>query len=727
MSKNSLPIGIFDSGCGGLGILNEVINLYPNENIIYYADTKNAPYGAKSIREVRELSDQVVRELISYGCKMVVVACNTASVSALSHLRASFEIPFVGVVPAIKVAAEKTTGPIGLLGTKRTLSDAYIDWLTENFAKKREIIRLEKNSLVHKIEQAKDVSDEVAQIKKSVKDFGLKSLVLGCTHFPLIKKELVKALPKIPIIDSDLAVAKQVGRILKELDLLNPNKSTPYRTILHSGPSNGLNQWVLKSNISVTKITHDYLWPRSFSILHNKKIHIIGIYGAGMSAIAQYLKARGAVVTGSDAKKNSEMEELLHKNGITTFIGHDKKNVSKCDWVIYSSAVKESNVEFMMAKESGIPILSRPDTLSLITRWHNTIAICGSHGKTTITSYMSALAHKGELPYSSIIGALVDFKDGKTNSHNRGEKYLILEADEYDRTFLSVRAQTIIVSSIDDDHKEIYPTDLDIQKAFKTFIVSQIPYPHVVLKKSDPGIKSILSTLSALNIPMTTIDLAGSADLTATEWKEISGGHQFKVNFKGRVSKSIKFYHPGAHNLTNILLSLGAMFHNDALFLEEFFSNPQSFIDAITPPKRRYEILKNGPVTLVDDFGHHPEEISQTVTTAKNQLQKGGRLWIIFQPHLYSRTVFFKDKLQEILSNSHRTLVLDIFASRESDANFVSSEILCQKFKNIEFLPQKEIETRLKKLLGEVRAGDTILCVGAGDLFGIPERLKTLL
>ncbi len=731
------PIGIFDSGVGGLAIFKKMIERLPHENIIYYADNRNAPYGTKSLSDIRRIVDGVVKKLLEMECKLIIVACNTATISAISHLRAGFNVPFVGVVPAVKVANGITAnGRIGIMGTRRTLEDSYIDWLSRSFAPDKQVVRLVCQDMVGHIERAESHSlkQSILRLQNQVKSADVDTVVLGCTHYTLITSDLADALPGIAVIDSNEAIVRQAERLLRESGRLNPSSDIPDCRVVYSGSSDTLDFWTDHLGIRhrLSGILHEAMLPRGAAFLKNKRIHIIGVLGAGMSGIAQYLADRGADVSGSDLSDNSAMTGLLHPKKIRVFHGHQGAHLENPDWVIISSAVQENNPELIEARRQGIPVLSRPDILSLMTRWHDTWAVCGSHGKTTITSYLASLALADRQWITALIGALVSSSSGDGNYFRSGEHRLIIEADEYDRTFLSIRASTIVVSSIDDDHKEIYPFPEDSFKAFLTFILSQNPYPRVVVNLDDPGARYILPTLRTLGISLCTVSLTDpAADCRVDGLTFHPAMLEFDLVYRDRMIPRLQHHHWGDHNLMNLLLALAALFTNDPSAIDRL--NDTHELPKLFIPHRRLEILQTKPFILIDDFGHHPAEVQCALKTALNHLPPSGRLLVFFQPHLFSRTRFFKQEFARILSMAHQTYVLDIYPSRETNPEGISSQIIIDEahhagYSNLHYLPSPINPSHISRILHEFGTGpdDIVMTVGAGNLWGITAMLSSI-
>lgn len=237
MNKSNQPIGVFDSGVGGTSVWQEIVKLLPNEKTIYLADSKNAPYGTKSQDEIIALSEKNTDYLLSKGCKIIVVACNTATTNAIAHLRAKYNIPFIGIEPAIKPAAlHTTTNAIGILATKGTLSSALFDQTKEKFAKDVEVVEQVGTGLVELIENNqindKETSDLLQKFLQPMLMKNIDYLILGCTHYPYLIPHIQKILPyNVKIIDSGEAVARQTKNILTQLNLLNTSNNQPQHDV----------------------------------------------------------------------------------------------------------------------------------------------------------------------------------------------------------------------------------------------------------------------------------------------------------------------------------------------------------------------------------------------------------------------------------------------------------------------------------------------------------------
>jgi len=732
------PIGVFDSGVGGLGIFQRLVEDLPQENIIYYADNGNSPYGNKSLSEIRSLTIAVVKKLIMMDCKLIVVACNTATISSIEYLRASFDVPFVGVVPAIKVANQITkNGRIGVLGTERTLQDSYVDWLTKSFAATQDVCYIPAQRLVSAIEDycAQDIDEQMDVLTPLLEESKIDSLVLGCTHYTLIYETWLRRFPRLNVIDSNDAVVRQTKRLLGQHQIENLSGEPAWRSVLHSGTDASIKRWLDKLMLThKINFCGDYhLMPRGFEFWRNKKIHIIGILGSGMSALAQYLQARGASVSGSDhGVQNKELSRKLIDQQIKLYpSGHSAEYItSEITWVVASSAINEQNIELVTAKEYGIPILRRTELLSLITRKHDTLAVCGSHGKTTISSYLASLGHAYDIPCTSLIGAQVTLPQEDNNYFSTGEDHLFLEADEYARTFLGIKAQTVIVSSIDDDHKEVYPTQEDIQQAFMTFVVSQSPYPLLIANSDDPGVKRLLPVWHALGIQVVTVSLHDKqAHYYANQILNTAIGTSFSLHIQDHAPiHDLVFNHWGRHNLSNLLLALAAFFTKWPNALAQF--EKSKTLPSFFFPRRRLEILQESPFCIVDDFGHHPTEVEAAVDTALAHLPQGGRLMVFFGPHLFSRTKFFCRQFATILAKADYAYVLDIYPSREVNTENISSQLIIEQAKrqghhNVFYLPSPIEGKVLRDIIKQhnIQNQDIILTVGAGGLWDVPHLL----
>lgn len=459
----------------------------------------------------------------------------------------------------------------------------------------------------------------------------------------------------------------------------------------------------------------------------SKKIHMIGICGVSMSAIALVLKKAGYIVTGSDRNEN-DMYEILIKNGIDVFIGSNAELVKDADVVVYTSAISQHDVEFVRAKSLGIPTYERAKFLGMLLKlYEKPICICGTHGKTTTTSMTAAIFMDAMLDPNVQVGG--KFKKLNDLNYRIGEsEYFILESCEYVDSFLNFPHQTATVLNIEEDHLDYFSGIEDIKKSFKKFILMLPQNGILVINQDDNNCKDVLNDIKDelvnKNINIYTFSLS---DPTATIYaKNISCNVKGFYSFEVKDPRSLEEYEfyltvPGIHNVYDALAAITTSYAHGISF-EVMKQSLNEFCGA----KRRFELKKQlkGNVLVYDDYAHHPTEIKATLAAAK---QKGNsRVIAVFQPHTYSRTKELLDDFATAFTDSDLTIITDIYAAREIDDGSISSKDLVKKVKETGataiYIPTfKEILSFLKD---EIKDDDIILTIGAGDITKISDKIE---
>jgi len=428
------------------------------------------------------------------------------------------------------------------------------------------------------------------------------------------------------------------------------------------------------------------------AIENMKKIHFIGVGGIGVSALAQYYLIKGYKVSGSDLS-SSEITEALKKKGARIFIGsHNAKNVaSNTDLVIYSPAVNENNPEFREAKKRKIKLESYPQALGELTKQHFTIAISGSHGKSTTTALTSLILVKAGLDPTVIVGTkLKEF--GNSNCRVGKSKYLVIEADEHFASFLNYWPKMIVLTTIEKDHLDYYKNLNNIIRTFRRY-VSHLPKDGTLIANGDDRNTKII--VANCQLPVINYEFSQSKDVR-------------------KLKKILKV--PGEHNLYN---SLAALTVARALKVPDKVS-----FKALSEYKgawRRFEIIKTKPFILISDYGHHPTKFIVTVKAAREKYPKK-KIWCVYQPHQYQRTYYlFKDFVKVFKQAPiDKIIITDIFdvAGRENKKikKKVNSEKLVRaiKRKKVIYLPVKEIVDFVKKNITDI---DVLIIMGAGDIY----------
>ena len=434
-----------------------------------------------------------------------------------------------------------------------------------------------------------------------------------------------------------------------------------------------------------------------------KHIHFIGIGGSGMNGIAQVLLNQGFIITGSDLKESPTVDNLKNM-GAKVFIGHKPENVSGADVVVYSSAVKEDNVELLRAKELGIPTIPRGEMLAELMRFKYGIAISGSHGKTTTTSMVGTILGKTGLDPTVVIGGKLEAY-GSNARLGRGE-FLVTEADESDGSFLKLTPTIVSINNIDVEHLGFYKDLEDIKKAFIDF-ANKVPfYGAVALNIDDENTRSIYPHIEKKVI---RFGLSEDADIRGHDLKLVDGRYRFKVNNLGEIHLSI----PGKHSVYNALAAISI-----ALEMEVPFCVIKESLENFKNASRRFEIKHDRDVTVIDDYAHHPTEIKATLSAAK-ELYPDRRIITVFQPHRYSRVSSLFEEFSKSFDIPDITYITEIYSAGELPLNGISGKALSEETKrksgkDVFFC--EDIEKCFKAIKNIVKKGDVILVLGAGSI-----------
>lgn len=444
-------------------------------------------------------------------------------------------------------------------------------------------------------------------------------------------------------------------------------------------------------------------------------IHIVGIGGAGMSAIAHILNSMGKVVTGSDLK-DSKVTQRLTSQGIKVTIPHNEVALNaKCDLVVISSAIDENNVEVLKAKSLGIPVWSRADMLGAICSAEKSIGIAGSHGKTTTTSMVTTIARYADLKPSFMIGG--DLNEIGTNAAYNEGSFLIVEADESDRTFLDLELVASIVTNIESDHLENY--DNSFQKLKDSFVqfVNQTNGP-VVICVDEPNAREVSEECSETK-NVITIGKSDAQYIYNIVHKD-SIGIDAEIYYGAQLIGLLKLAVPGEHNVRNALCALALML--------EFDVDVKVAISALATyggVARRFQSRgKVNGITLVDDYAHLPTEIEVTLNAANDG--SFNNVIAIFQPHRYSRTQELYKDFAKALTNADIVCVTEIYSAGEQERIGVTGENIVREMKNlgfdnVVFAPHKEDVLDFVK--ENANANDIVLTMGAGDITTYPDSI----
>ena len=447
--------------------------------------------------------------------------------------------------------------------------------------------------------------------------------------------------------------------------------------------------------------------------------HFIGIGGTGLSAIAHVLLEQGHLVSGSDMHESPQIDEL-QTLGIKVAIGHRADNITDADYVIRSSAIPDENPEVLAANKAGTPVLKRADFLRELTKGKTVLAVAGTHGKTTTTAMLAwTLTSLGQDP-SFIIGGVS--KNLNTNGHAGKSQYFVIEADEYDGMFLGLQPDILVVTSVEHDHPDNYPTPQSYMDAFIK-LVHQIKSGGTLLTCGDHPRAKYLHKDAPSNIRVLNYGTHPDSDFFATDIIHKAGcGAAFTANgINDLLIKDIQLQVPGEHNVVNAM-SIVAIIATLGLDFVEMRNSLESFLGT----GRRFDILgcEKG-VTIIDDYAHHPTEIRATLAAARCRFPRSP-LWVIWQPHTYSRTQTLLLEFINAFHNCDHVIVTEIFRAREQAQDYSSADVVRQmQHPDVKFM--KDFKTIIDFLINHLKSGDVLLVLSAGDANQISSQVYDLL
>ncbi len=451
-----------------------------------------------------------------------------------------------------------------------------------------------------------------------------------------------------------------------------------------------------------------------------RKIHMVGIGGIGMSGIAEILLDQGFEVTGSD-RSLSEITDRLEKLGATIHKGHAAKNLDEADVVVYSSAVHKDNLELIAAAEKKIPVIRRAEMLAELMRMKYGIAIAGTHGKTTTTSMTSLVLMEGGLDPTVIVGGKLSSFGGTNARLGRGD-YIVVEADEFDRSFLQLTPVIAAITTLEREHLDIY-TDLeDIKRAFVEF-ANKVPfYGFVILCLDEPSIQEILPLIRK---KVVTYGLNPQSDLRAVNISFHENHSKFNLIRHGKDLGEVTLKVPGLHNIKNSMAAIGI-----GLEIGIGFEEIKRAVESFTGVYRRLELKADvDGVMVVDDYAHHPTEVQATLSALKSGWPEK-RVVAVFQPHLYSRTRDFHDEFGRSFLNADLLVVTEIYPAREEPIQGITGELVVNDarafgHKEAHYIPDKK---QLPEFLAKTaKPGDIVVTLGAGDISKYGEEFIGLL
>ncbi len=440
-----------------------------------------------------------------------------------------------------------------------------------------------------------------------------------------------------------------------------------------------------------------------------KKVHFVGIGGIGMSAVAEILASSGMTVSGCDLKRSASTD-LLASRGIEVSLGHDPSHVEGQELIVYTAAVKGANSEVDAARERGIRIMRRSEALGEIVNQQRAVGVSGTHGKTTTSAMVATVLAEAGLDPTVIVGGIV--RNFATNAMRGAGEFLVVEADEYDRTFHHLHPEVAIVTNIEADHLEYFGSLDAVFEAFRIYLEGVRPGGRIVACIDDAGVRRVLGEYSG-EARLVRYGLSEGAEIRATGITYDERGAAFQVPGVGFV----RLFVPGEHNVRNALAAIGAA-REFGVASEKIVAGLAKFLGV----DRRFQILgEYGGAVIVDDYAHHPTEIHATIRAAR-QGYPGRRIVALFQPHLYSRTREFAQEFADSLVEADVALVAPIYAAREQPVEGVSAKLISELAKKIEFLDRSNTQI-VNELRRRIAPNDIFIAMGAGDVHEIAEAL----
>ncbi len=460
-------------------------------------------------------------------------------------------------------------------------------------------------------------------------------------------------------------------------------------------------------------------------------VHFVGIGGSGMSGIAEVMLSLGYAVQGSDLKPNKQTKRLENQ-GATVFIGHASDNIRDADAVVVSSAVDETNPEVSAAREQLMPVVSRAEMLAELMRFRHSIAVAGTHGKTTTTSLIASLLAEGGLDPTFVIGGRL--KSADANARLGQGDYLVAEADESDASFVHLKPMLAVVTNIDADHMSTYDGDIEkLKGSFIEFLHNLPFYGLAVVCTDDPGVNDVLADVGR---SVTTYGTNDDADVRASNIVFREACSNFDVEQRDGDTRTVSpIMHvtlqlPGMHNVRNALAAIAVA--NELQIPQDAIVKALAEFEGIDRRFQRLGEVKtaSGTVMIVDDYGHHPTEVEATLSAAKTGWPDK-RVVLVFQPHRYTRTRDLMDDFANILSGADVLVLLEVYAAGEEPIAGADGRSMARAIRTrgaVEPVFVESLSDLEPVLLDLLEDGDLLLTMGAGDIgayaTGLPERLS---
>jgi UDP-N-acetylmuramate--alanine ligase len=444
------------------------------------------------------------------------------------------------------------------------------------------------------------------------------------------------------------------------------------------------------------------------------RVHFVGIGGIGLSAIARILLQSGYSVSGSDLQLSPITRELV-KLGATVYEGHAEENVGGASLVVASSAVPADNSEVLEARKRHTPVVKRGQMLAWLMRNRYSIAVAGTHGKTTTTAMIGLVLENANLDPTIIVGGIVP--ELGTNAKAGKGQYLVLEADEYDRTFLALSPQAAVVTSIEMDHPDCFADLIDMSEAFQAFL-SKLPAGGFLMANGDdPLVREVVDRMEGVKVG--TYGLGEDVGWKAADLQDNAlGGNDFHVIANGEDIGSFQLSIPGVHNVSNALAAIGMA---DYLRLD-----PDCVRDTLRDfqgVERRFQVKGEVEgITVVDDYAHHPSEIRATLAGARRRYD-GRTIWVVFQPHTYSRTETLLAEFAAAFEDADGVVVTAIYAAREQDNLSIGATDLVGTMTHPQAIHIADLSEASAWVTTKLERGDVLITMGAGDVWRVGEEV----
>jgi UDP-N-acetylmuramate--alanine ligase len=440
------------------------------------------------------------------------------------------------------------------------------------------------------------------------------------------------------------------------------------------------------------------------------RVHFVGIGGAGMSGIARIMLARGVPVSGCDAR-DSRTIAALRARGADVFVGHDPEHVADVDTLVVTSAVRSANPEVVAARDRGVRVIPRAAALAGVMAGRRGIAVAGTAGKTTTTSMLAvALQACGRDPSYAIGG---DLNEPGSNAHHGTGDLFVAEADESDRSFLLLSPEAIVVTNVEPDHLDTYGEAAAVHVAFEEFVDRVADGGSVALGADDEGSRALAGRARDRDLRVATFGLATDADVRVDGLTLTAGGSRFEVIASGRRLGEVVLQVPGAYNAVNAAGALAV-----GLQLGLPFGDLVRGLGQFSGARRRFEPKGvAGGVRVFDDYAHHPTKVTALLTAARHEAGDG-RLVVVFQPHLYSRTQHFAQGFGDALALADLVVVMEVYAAREDPVPGVTGALIADAVPagSVQVVYEPSWSSVARVVAELVQDGDLVLTVGAGDV-----------